>query len=110
MFVRTTLLALLSAAAIACSAAPDARDESASADTSACGSADGTEVAISAANGRSTMDGPLESRANRVIGGPHVDGRAIGDAVFDLVSHAKREVIVEMYEINEDAWLAARLR
>jgi phosphatidylserine/phosphatidylglycerophosphate/cardiolipin synthase-like enzyme len=110
MFVRPSLLALLSVAAVACSAAPDARDVDESADTAACGSADGTEVAISAANGSSTMDGPLESRANRVIAGPHVDGRAIGDAVFDLVSHAKREVFVEMFEINENAWLAGRFK
>jgi phosphatidylserine/phosphatidylglycerophosphate/cardiolipin synthase-like enzyme len=109
MHARSSLLALFCSTALACSSAADVEDEGA-ADTAACGSADGTEVAVSAANGRSTIDGPLASSANRVVGEPHVDGRAIGDALFDLVSHAKREVFVEMFEINENAWLAGRLR
>jgi phosphatidylserine/phosphatidylglycerophosphate/cardiolipin synthase-like enzyme len=104
------VLALLSSSVLACGAAAGDADQTDSAFTGTCGSPDGTEIAISAANGRSTLEGPLDSRANRVYGGPYVDGRAIGDAVFDLVSHAKREVIVEMYEINERSWLAGRLK
>jgi phosphatidylserine/phosphatidylglycerophosphate/cardiolipin synthase-like enzyme len=97
------------AASFACSAPPADVGDGASAETG-CGSPEGTIVAVSAGNGDSTIDGGIDSTHNRVLAGPLVDGKAIGDALYDLVKGAKREVLVEMYEVNESSWLAGRLK
>ena len=67
-------------------------------------------TAVRGALAVSGTDDALFSQENRVVTGPLVDGRAIGDAIYDLVVSARREVFIEIFEIDERTWLAGRLR
>jgi phosphatidylserine/phosphatidylglycerophosphate/cardiolipin synthase-like enzyme len=112
-FARATpFVSFLFATLVAACAATPSEDPAASqaqAD-STCGSALGDAVLAAAQGGATTVNGSLDSRANRVVSAPIVEGQALGDALYDLVSHAQHEVFVEALEVDERSWLAARLR
>lgn len=68
----------------------------------------GDAVAKAAADGESTTS-HLFSYQNRLLQGPIVGGEAYADAMTKLIQSAKREVIFEVF-ILEDGWLTGRLR
>ncbi len=68
----------------------------------------GDAVAKAAAEGESTTAN-LFSYQNRLLQGPIVGGEAYADAMVKLIQSAKREVIFEVF-ILEDGWLTSRLR
>jgi phosphatidylserine/phosphatidylglycerophosphate/cardiolipin synthase-like enzyme len=106
-FARLSALVLVAPLA-ACVAGADGSSSEAEALTT-CGSALGDQVAAAAEAGASTVSVSLDTRANAIVTGPIVEGRALGDALYDLVSHAKSEVFVQVFDIDDKSWLAQRL-
>ncbi len=73
---------------------------------SGCASDLGLDIFETAKSGRNTFGGPPTSTRNRVEAGPFVGGVAITEAAKNLVRSAKREVIVEFFDIEDDSWMA----
>lgn len=92
---------------------PDSTEagQSSQAQTEACPALSplGQAIAAAADNGRSTTTSAIVTKKNRVVGGPIVGGKEFGEAMFDLVSSAKTDVIVQSFLID-DGFLASRLR
>ena len=105
-----SLLSPLLAAGCAASSGESALAGSIAEPVETCGSAIGDAVSVAAHAGESTVRADVDSTANRVASGPYVGGAAIGDAMVDLVAHARREVLVEFFDIDASSWLAVRLR
>lgn len=105
----STLLAV--AALSGCAIMPDDDDaKSESEVTGSCGSALGEAVAKAADEGDKPMDAALTSKRNRVIGGPAIGGEAIMKEISTLIRSAKREVMLEFFDIEEGSWMAQQLR
>lgn len=107
--LRSVVAALGMLALVACSAAGEAEISDAEGELGSCRALSplGEAVALAAKGGRSTT--PLvHTERNRVLGEPIVGGEAYAKAMVDLVRSAKREVIFEVF-ILDDGWLASRL-
>ncbi len=108
--LQACLVAALAAIA-GCSAANsfDEADSELAADEGTCAMSSLATSVATAARGASSTTPRIVTKKNRLVGGPIVGGEAYAEAMTSLIRSAKREVIFEVF-LLEDGWLAGRLR
>ncbi len=74
-----------------------------------CESDLGLAIVDVAKRGRNTFSGSPTTTRNRVEAGPFLGGVAIAEASANLIRSAKREVIIELFDIEDDTWMAKQL-
>ncbi len=104
------LLPALLAPALAGCTNPTDRSGSTTSGDQACGELSPlAQAVLDGANSAPSTVPRVDWKYNTVVAGPIIGGEAFGDAVYNLVSSATQEVIVESF-ILTDTWITGRLR